>query len=139
MRVFAVAGDGEEGDHLGWQAPDGALWLRAGKALWRFEDDEGPFDPEQPPVWTGHGLPQDLLFADDGAVWTRIAVDDGSGDATWVVVESDGGVRGRLALPPTLNPLWARDEVLWASIIDELDVPWLVQYQIGPLTPRDGR
>lgn len=69
VRMFAVAGEGEEGDHLSWQAPDGALWLRAGKALWRFEDDEGPFDPAQPPVWTGHGLPQDLLFADDGAVW----------------------------------------------------------------------
>ncbi|TCS95227.1 signal transduction histidine kinase [Pseudofulvimonas gallinarii] len=69
VKVFAVGGEGENGYHLSWQAPDGALWVRAGPRLWRFEDGDGPFDPRLPPVLHVQGLTQDLLFADDGAVW----------------------------------------------------------------------
>lgn len=67
--VFADQSRGEDQHHLSWHAPDGAVWIRAGHRLWRFAGDADGFDPAEPPIMDGPGRPQELLFAEDGAVW----------------------------------------------------------------------
>ena len=68
-------------------------------------------------------------LADDESVWLR-RVDEGD-VARWIVLEPDGRVRGELRLPPNARPLWYRGDEMWASVPDEMDVPWLVRYRIS--------
>ncbi len=66
----------------------------------------------------------------DGGVWLRRAGDRSTGTAEWVVLDADGRARGRLRLPASVRPRWTRGDTLWASVPDELEVPWLVRYRI---------
>ena len=69
-------------------------------------------------------------LADDGSVWLRLD-DSQPSRSHWVVLDAEGMPQGELELPPGARPLWSRDEVVWVSEPDELDVPWLVKYRIG--------
>lgn len=68
--------------------------------------------------------------APGGGVWLRRAGDRSTGNAEWAVVDGDGEVRGRLELPYQVRPLWARGDTLWATEPDDLEIPWLVRYEI---------
>jgi hypothetical protein len=73
-------------------------------------------------------------LADDESVWLRR--EDEPGDvARWILLEPDGQVRGELHLPANARPLWSRVDALWASVPDEMDVPWLVRYRISSTGP----
>lgn len=72
-RVFVGREPSVEPGHLIWEAPDGALWLRAGHQLWRFEDaaaiEAAAALPAPAPVLVSKGRILDLLFDTDGTVW----------------------------------------------------------------------
>ena len=65
----ARPGSGALQGHLSWQAPDDALWLRAGAQLWRFEADEVVDTHRRAPLLTSRGQILDLLFEADGTTW----------------------------------------------------------------------
>lgn len=70
----------------------------------------------------------DTWVANDGAVWLARPPSDSS--RTWVVLDRDGAVRGAVQLPARARPLWSRGAIMWASVPDEMDVPWLVSYRV---------
>jgi hypothetical protein len=68
-------------------------------------------------------------LGDDESVWLRREY---AGDvARWILLDPDGRIRGELHLPPNARPLWHRGDEMWASVPDEMDVPWLVRYRIS--------
>lgn len=70
-------------------------------------------------------------LGEDESVWIRLHGDDGAGNAVWVIMEGDGGFRGRLALPPRVVPQWTSGDTVWATVTDDLDIPWLVRYRLS--------
>lgn len=68
-RVFASEHAAADAEYLSWLAPDGALWVRGGSALWRFASAEAVLDPSQAPALVSSGRMLDLVFEDDGTVW----------------------------------------------------------------------
>jgi hypothetical protein len=75
---------------------------------------------------------QPFMFAwvgRDGSVWLTRAVPPGE-PAGWFVLEADGTPRGHVELPPRARVLWAEGDVVWASVPDDFDVPWLVRYRL---------
>lgn len=85
---------------------------------------EMAFPEFQPPLewsWPAH----------DGAIWLRRAGDRSTGTAEWVVVDAQGRLRGRLELPAEVRPLWSQGSTLWAAAPDDLEIPWLVRYEIS--------
>lgn len=68
---------------------------------------------------------------EDDSVWMRLHGDDGAGNAVWVIMEGDGRFRGRLALPPRVEPRWMSGDTVWAAATDDLDIPWLVRYRLS--------
>ncbi len=67
-RVFALEGQSAGAGYVSWQAPDGALWISQEGRLWRFASPEQA-RPDAAPILTSVGSIQNLLFADNGAVW----------------------------------------------------------------------
>lgn len=69
------------------------------------------------------------IATDDASVWIayRPALAD---TTTWVILRPDGTPRGRLALPSGVSILWHSGDTLYASVPDEMDVPWLVRYTL---------
>ena len=70
------------------------------------------------------------LAGEDGSVWIafRPVLAD---SVTWILLRPDGEPRGRLELPQRVRILWHSGEVVYASVPDELDVPWLVRYRLS--------
>jgi hypothetical protein len=66
----------------------------------------------------------------DGSLWMRRSRDESDPVAVWWVLHPDGGPLGRLELPAAARPLRASVDTLWASVPDDLEVPWLVGYRI---------
>lgn len=71
------------------------------------------------------------LVGGDESVWMRLHGDDGAGNAVWVIMDGDGRFRGRLALPPRVEPRWMSGDTVWAAATDDLDIPWLVRYRLS--------
>jgi|GEM_PF-697689 len=72
----------------------------------------------------------DGWLSNEGALWLLRESDVGSPTSRWIVLDVEGMPRGELELPSSVRPLWARGDTLWASVPDELDVPWLVRYRL---------
>lgn len=66
----------------------------------------------------------------DGAVWLRRSADRSSGRTAWVILDPEGTPRGSLDLPERVAPRWSRGDTLWAVVPDDLDIPWVVRYEI---------
>jgi len=120
--IAARAARGEPGGMVGFipGAPVPDDWEVAARALryaMSFPDFQLPL--EYP--WV----------AQDESVWLRLRPVEGSGTATWVVLDPQGRPRGQLELPSDLRLQWSRGDTLWASDPDELDVEWLVRLVIG--------
>ena len=66
----------------------------------------------------------------EGSVWIayQLTLSD---TTTWVLLDPDGSTRGRLDLPSSTRLLWHRGDTLFASVPDDLDVPWLVRYTLN--------
>jgi hypothetical protein len=68
-------------------------------------------------------------LANDGAIWLSRRAAPGE-PAGWFVLDPDGTTRGNVELPARARVLWARGDVVWAAVPDELDVPWLVRFRL---------
>lgn len=79
----------------------------------------------QPPI--AHGL-----VAEDSVLWLQ-REDDGTAQRRWLRIAPDGSPRGMLEAPRAAQPRWMRGDVVWASVTDEFDVPWLVRYRLVPI------
>jgi hypothetical protein len=68
--------------------------------------------------------------ANDESIWVQRA-DRGASQLRWIVLAPDGRPEGEVQMPLRSRLLWRRDDVLWVSTPDDMDVPWLVRYRIG--------
>lgn len=66
----------------------------------------------------------------DGTVLLAFSSGEDAPERTFVVVDSEGKVQGRLSLPSEVRPRWTDGRTLWVSEPDELGIPWLVRYRI---------
>lgn len=64
----------------------------------------------------------------DGSLWLLRNTETPTKD--WIVLDADGTASGRITLPRGANPEWSSGDVVWASVPDSLDVPWLVRYRL---------
>lgn len=92
--------------------------------LERAVRDNVVLPPFEPPVATQR-------VSQDGGIWLRRT---GEYRAThrWLVLDTEGRPRGEVELPANVTVRWSRGDVLWASVPDDLDVPWLVRYRLVP-------
>lgn len=65
----------------------------------------------------------------NGVIWLR-RPDDGAASLEWVLIDPVGHPSGRVALPRNVMPRWSDGSTVWAVLTDELDVPWLVRYEM---------
>ncbi len=74
-----------------------------------------------------------VLAGTDGGVWIEGFVRPGSdGPSEWFVIEPDGTPRCRVAMPSGLSPLHLSRTRLIGVELDELLVPYVVGYDVGP-------
>ena len=72
-----------------------------------------------------------MVLGRDGSIWLSRGP-DGAGQDDWVVLDSAGEPIGHLKLPTGLQIFVVDPPLLWASERDELDVPYVVRFRIGP-------
>lgn len=116
--IAARAARGEPGGMVPYSpfargVPEG--WEATARALRQAMD----FPPYQSPLqhpWVAH----------DGAVWLK-RWDHIRPEATWILLDPEGRVRGQLVLAADVQPMWAQGDVVWVVEPDEMDVPWLVR------------
>lgn len=72
-----------------------------------------------------------ILFDETGRMWVEAASEDGF---VWEVFDPDGRLIGAAAIPPrsAAIPPYVRDGRLYQVEADELDVPFVAVYRIGP-------
>ncbi len=70
-----------------------------------------------------------LLAGGDGTTWLGQA-DDGSGEAEWLVLDRGGEKIGRVRLPVASRVAFVTETECWIVEKDELDIPYVVQYEI---------
>jgi hypothetical protein len=81
--------------------------------------------PYQPPVTHGR-------LGADGVLWLRLH-EDGTDRDQWLLIEPEGRIRGAVMHSRNVRIHWSSGEHAWAAVRDELDVPWLVRYQVRPV------
>lgn len=64
-----------------------------------------------------------------GSLWLRREAVDAPAHE-WLLLDPDGTLRGRTELPAGAMVRSAGGDVLWVSVRDELEVPWLVRYRL---------
>ena len=74
-----------------------------------------------------------MVLGRDGSVWLRRELDEGP-TMDWWVLDADGSTRGVVALPAKLRALTADRSTVWGAIEDDLDVSYLVRYDVVPAT-----
>lgn len=65
----------------------------------------------------------------DGTLWLR-REDQGGPSFGWIVLRPDGEPMGQLDVPRDVTIQWSDGETVWASVQDELGVPWAVRYRL---------
>ena len=70
----------------------------------------------------------DVVAGSDGRVWIRR--EETGGPAAWLVLDAQGNTIAQLTLPATLTLKAADATHVWATITDELDIPYVVRYRI---------
>jgi hypothetical protein len=70
-------------------------------------------------------------LGDDERLWIRRDGPVTAGTFRWLILDVDGTPVGQVELPRNAGWQWSRDDTLWVSEPDELDVPWLVRYRIS--------
>jgi len=65
----------------------------------------------------------------DGSLWLQL--NTASTDvADWVLIGADGSPRGRLRLPARMQIHHSALPIVWAVVLDDVDVPWLVRLRV---------
>jgi hypothetical protein len=76
-------------------------------------------------------------LGNDGSIWLR-REDDGADTFRWLVLDGNGRPVGNLDLPRRgFRIAWVYASTIWAAVLDDMDVPWLVRYRI--IYPRSAR
>lgn len=69
----------------------------------------------------------------DGAVWLQLT-DDGKGPLEWLGLAPDGATLGAVEAPRAFRLIAATADRWWGSATDDLDIPYIVRYDIAPAT-----
>jgi hypothetical protein len=85
------------------------------------------FPENHPPVSAGR-------VGDDGVLWLK-REEESSASQKWLLVGVDGEAIGTIQVPEEATVRWSSGSVAWASVLDELSIPWLVRYRIEPAAP----
>ena len=80
-----------------------------------------PIPEFEPPVFR-------ILLGVDGSVWLQRS--DGSDGRQWLVLDPSGESEFEVTLPASVRVAQASREAIWATDIDDLDVPYLVKYRL---------
>ena len=70
-------------------------------------------------------------LAQDESIWLRVS-NESVTTASWLLLDAEGRPRGLLELPANLRVRWSHGDTIWAVEPDELEVPWVVRFQIQP-------
>ncbi len=79
-----------------------------------------------PPHWPGVRMAR---LGHDGSVWLALRELDPL-VSRWLVIGADGDVVGQVALPERLRVITARENEVWGMDRDELDIPYIVRYEV---------
>lgn len=80
--------------------------------------------PHMPPVTA-------VVAGTDGTVWLRREARDGP-TAEWLVLDEAGRIEAGVRLPSDLTVHQAQRGRVWGVVHDELGVPYVVRYRVGP-------
>jgi hypothetical protein len=69
-----------------------------------------------------------VRLGEDGTIWLR-RERDRANEARYLIIESDGVVRGSVRLPGTVQIMWSGRDELVGMEPDDFDVPWLIRYR----------
>ncbi len=69
-----------------------------------------------------------LLIGGDGTVWLQRAVSPDSGP--WVSLSADGEPRFEVETPPYFQLGTVVNEAMWGTMLDEMDVPYIVKLEL---------
>ena len=72
---------------------------------------------------------QTVWVGGDESVWLLRTGAQGA-PLQWIVLDARGRPEGMMQLPRGVRVLWRNQDLVWASALDENDVPWLVCYRI---------
>jgi hypothetical protein len=72
-----------------------------------------------------------MVVGRDGSVWLR-GEDRGESTVEWRILSPDGEPYGLVRLPVGFWMFLAERSRAWGTERDELDVPYIVRYRIGP-------
>jgi hypothetical protein len=69
-----------------------------------------------------------VLAGGDGTIWLHRT--KGTGHGPWLVLAADGTPLFQLQLPAGATPRFATADLVWGTVRDELDVPYLIRWDI---------
>ncbi|MEX2281666.1 MAG: 6-bladed beta-propeller [Gemmatimonadota bacterium] len=98
------------------------------------EAGRGRFNPQAHLESAAQQMPKflppvtDVVAGADGSTWIRR--EETRGPAAWLVLDSKGNTIAQLTLPRTFTLKAADATHVWATITDELDIPYVVRYRI---------
>lgn len=75
-------------------------------------------------------LVREMTVGRDGSIWLQRTVEADS--ASWLVLDASGAPSAEVTLPAGFDLLEADRGHVWGQERDDLDVPYLVRYQVGP-------
>lgn len=75
-------------------------------------------------------LVREMTVGRDGSIWLQRTVE--ADTAFWLVLDASGEPRAEVSLPAGFDLLEADRGQVWGQEQDELDVPYLVRYRVGP-------
>lgn len=86
-------------------------------------------------LYTPDNLPsvEAVIVGMDGAVWLQLT-DDREGPLEWFGLAPDGATLGAVEVPRAFRLLAATADRWWGSLTDELDVPYIVRYDLDLAT-----
>lgn len=79
----------------------------------------------QPPV-------SEIVASRDGVVWLRGPIEE-EGVSSWTVLDRAGGLVGTVSLPESTGLKLVDDDHFWATVWDDLGVPWVRHYALQPV------
>ncbi len=70
----------------------------------------------------------------EGSTWLRMDQAT-AGSVTWVVLDVNGGINATVRVPRGLTILAVDGDVVWGMVRGDLDVPYIVGYEVKPARP----
>jgi hypothetical protein len=87
--------------------------------------------------WSTWPVLESMLVDDQSRVWLKLRTEDAA-PGTWMAFRETGERVGSVRLPPNAHPRLIRGDRVYAALLNEVDVPTLVVYQLVPSAPAAG-